>query len=210
MQKLLTLMVVLCFLIVIAGCSEPYTGPPADLVIRNAKIVTIDDDNPRAQAVAFKGEWIIGVTSNKNIDQYIEEGTTEVIDAEGRLVVPGFNDAHAHFGSVNLDYIDLRYITDPAIITQRVKEAAAKAQPGELIRGGNWEHEMFNNKQWPTKELIDEVAPVNPVVLSRADGHSCLVNSYVIKNSGITKDTKDPFGGEIQKDPVEENLNDKP
>ncbi|KPK78017.1 MAG: hypothetical protein AMJ79_01315 [Phycisphaerae bacterium SM23_30] len=202
MQKLLTFMVAFCLLLGIAGCSEPYTGPPADLVITNAKIVTIDDENPRARAAAFKGEWIIGVTSNKDIEQYIEEGTTRVIDAEGRLVVPGFNDAHCHFGSIDPDYIDLRYITDPAIITQRVKEAVAKAQPGELISGGNWEHEMFYNKQWPTKELIDPISPNNPVVLSRADGHSCLVNSYVIKNSGITKDTPDPFGGEIQKDPV--------
>ncbi|GAH47243.1 unnamed protein product, partial [marine sediment metagenome] len=91
--------------------------------------------------------------------------------------------------------------TNPKIITERVKEKVSKAKPGELIRGGNWEHEMFYNKQWPTKELIDHVSPNNPVALSRADGHSVLVNSYVIKKSGITKDTPDPFGGEIQKDP---------
>ncbi|MDH5406109.1 MAG: amidohydrolase, partial [Candidatus Aminicenantes bacterium] len=127
---------------------------------------------------------------------------TTVIDAKGRLVIPGFNDAHCHFGAIDPDYIDLRYITDPNIITERVKEKVDQAKPGELIRGGRWEHEMFYNKQWPTKELIDPVSPNNPVALSRADGHSVLVNSYVIKNSGITKDTPDPFGGEIQRDPV--------
>ncbi|MHC4327925.1 MAG: amidohydrolase, partial [Planctomycetota bacterium] len=68
--------------------------------------------------------------------------------------------------------------------------------------GGRWEHEMFIDKRWPTKELIDSVAPDNPVVLSRADGHSVLINSYVIRNSGITRDTPDPFGGEIQRDPA--------
>ncbi|MBM4028609.1 MAG: amidohydrolase, partial [Planctomycetes bacterium] len=127
---------------------------------------------------------------------------TEVIDAQGRLVIPGFNDAHIHFDALDPDYIELRYVTDPAVITQKVKEAVARAQPGELIRGGHWEHEMFRDRQWPTKELIDPVAPDNPVVLSRADGHSVLVNSYVIRRSGITKETRDPFGGEIQRHPV--------
>jgi len=174
----------------------------ADLVIKNAKVVTIDKDNPRAQAIAFKDEQIVAVTSNKTIDQYIKEGYTEVIDAHGRLVVPGFNDAHIHFSFIDPDYIDLRYIRDPRVITEKVKEVVARAQPGELIRGGHWEHEMFHNRQWPTKELIDPVAPDNPVVLSRADGHSVLVNSYVIRHSGITKETSDPFGGEIQRDPV--------
>ena len=179
-----------------------YSNPAADLVIRNAKVVTIDKDNPRAQAIAFKGQTIIAVASNEDIEKYIRQGSSKIIDAQGRLVVPGFNDAHIHFNFVDPDYIDLRYITDPKIITNRVKEAVAKSEPGELIRGGRWEHEMFYNKQWPTKELIDSVAPNNPVVLSRADGHSVLVNSYIINNSEITKDTPDPFGGEIQRDSV--------
>ena len=165
-------------------------------------MVTIDKNKNRAQAIAVIGEEIIAVTSNRSIDQYIEEGKTVVIDAYGRLVIPGFNDAHAHFGPVNPDYIELRYITDPNIITEKVRERVAQVKPGERIRGGHWEHEMFDNKQWPTKELLDKVAPNNPVSLSRADGHSVLVNSYVLNKSGITKDTPNPFGGEIQKDPV--------
>jgi predicted amidohydrolase YtcJ len=177
-------------------------APAADLVIINAKVVTIDKDNPRAQAVAFKGETIIAVTSNERIEKYIKEGISKVIDAEGRLVVPGFNDAHIHFDWVDPDHIDLRYITDPGTITRKVKEAVTRARPGELINGGYWEHEMFSNKQWPAKELIDPVAPDNPVVLFRADGHSVLVNSYVIRNSGISSQTPDPFGGEIQRNPV--------
>jgi len=174
---------------------------PADLVIVNAKVVTIDKDKPRAEAIAFRGEKIVAVTSDKKIKAYIEDGTTSVIDAGGRLVVPGFNDAHAHFGGIDPDYLDFRYITDPKIITEKVAEKVAQAEPGQLIRGGRWEHEMFLDKQWPTKELIDPVSPDNPVALSRADGHSVLVNSYVLKQSGITSETPDPPGGEIQKDP---------
>jgi len=184
------------------GCGQKYTGPPADLVVRNARVLTIDKSHRRAQAVAVIGEEIIAVTSNRAINQYIEEGTTQVIDAGGRLMVPGFNDAHAHYAPLNPDYIELRYITDPNIITERVRERVAQVRPGELISGGHWEHEMFDNRQWPTKELIDGVAPDNPVALSRADGHSVLVNSYVLRASGITNDTPDPPGGEIQRDPV--------
>jgi len=204
MKKVKCFAVIQCTLLMCIGfsCSEKYDGPPADLVIMNAKIITIDRDNPRADAVAFKGDKIIGVTSDNDIGQYIEEGATDVIDAQERLVVPGFNDAHVHFRRINPDYIDLRYITDPNIITERVREQVAKSRPGELIQGGRWEHEMFYDKQWPKKELIDPVSPDNPVALRRADGHSVLVNSYVLKHSGITKSgPADPPGGEIQRDP---------
>jgi predicted amidohydrolase YtcJ len=184
------------------GAGSREAEPVADLVIRNAKVVTIDKDKPRAGAIALKGERIIAVTSDEGVAEYTEQGVTRIIDARGRLVIPGFNDAHIHFGSIDPDYIDLRYITEPNVITTKVAEAVAKARPGELIRGGRWEHEMFVGKQWPTKEVIDSVAPNNPVALTRADGHSVLVNSYVIRNSGITGETPDPFGGEIQRDPT--------
>jgi predicted amidohydrolase YtcJ len=174
----------------------------ADLVIINGKVLTIDPEYPTAEAIAVKGEEIIAVGSAKEISKMIEEGTTTVIDAGGRLVIPGFNDAHVHFGPLDPDFIELRYTTDPSVITEKVRSQVAKSKPGEVIRGGHWEHEMFNDKKWPSKELIDEVSPDNPVILSRADGHSVLVNSYVLKQSGITKNTPDPFGGEIQKDPV--------
>jgi len=174
----------------------------ADLVIIYGKVLTIDEDQPRAEAIAVKGETIIAVGSNKQILKMVEKSSTKVIDASGRFVVPGFNDAHVHFGPLDPDYIELRYTTDPSIIAEKVKLQVAKSEPGELVRGGHWEHEMFIGKQWPTKELIDNVSPDNPVILSRADGHSVLVNSFVLKASGITRDTPDPFGGEIQRDPL--------
>jgi len=174
----------------------------ADLVIINGKVLTIDKDNPFAQAVAIKGETIIAVGTTKEISGFIDKDITKVINAGRRLVIPGFNDAHVHFGPLDPDYIELRYTTDPSVITEKVKAQVARVRPGELINGGHWEHEMFIDKKWPTKELIDKVSPNNPVILSRADGHSILVNSYVLRASGITKNSKDPFGGVIQKDPV--------
>ena len=180
--------------------SSDFNKEEADLVIINGKVLTIDKDNPTAEAIAVKGEKIIAVGSSSQISRMIAEGRTKVIDAAGRLVIPGFNDAHVHFGPLDPDFIELRYTTDPAAITEKVKAQVLKSKPGELIEGGHWEHEMFLDRKWPSKELIDEVSPDNPVVLRRADGHSVLVNSYVLKRSGITKDTPDPFGGEIQKD----------
>jgi len=197
MKNTLFLISFFCLALLI-GCSP---AEKADLVILNGKVVTIDHDKPRAEAVAIIDDRIVAVGKNSRIRKYVDESSTEVIDAAGRLVIPGFNDAHAHFGPVNPDYVELRYVTDPAVITGKVRDQVAKSKPGELIRGGHWEHEMFTTKEWPSKELIDAVSPDNPVVLSRADGHSVLVNSYVIKNSGITKDTPDPFGGEIQRHP---------
>ncbi len=198
-MKNLTVSLSILIMIINGSCTQ---YEKADLVIINAKVLTIDKDNPAAQAVAIKGELIIAVGTTTEISHMIEKGTTKVIDAGGRLVIPGFNDAHVHFGPLDPDYIELRYTTDPSAITEKVKAQIARSKPGELISGGHWEHEMFTDKKWPSKELIDKVSPDNPVVLSRADGHSVLVNSYVLKASGITKNTSNPFGGEIQKDPV--------
>ncbi len=203
-KKLSAIIFILSLVFLAGACSQPYEGPPADFVIKNAKIVTIDKDNPRAQAVAVRGEFIIAVTSNRKIAQYIDETTTQVIDAKGRLVVPGFNDAHIHFlsGGSSMMNLDFRYVHDVQTIQKMVAEKVKESKPGELIRGGGWEHETFPDKKWPTKEILDAVAPNNPVMLSRADGHSVWVNSYIIKMSGITKDTPDPPNGTIVKDPV--------
>ncbi|HKK42467.1 MAG TPA: amidohydrolase, partial [Bacteroidales bacterium] len=198
MKKLIISLTILITMIS-SSCKQ---GEKADLVIINGSLLTIDKDHPSASALAVKGERIIAVGNTKEISEMIQKGVTEVIDAKGRLVLPGFNDAHVHFGPLDPDYIELRYTTDPSVITRKVKEQVAKSVLGQLIKGGHWEHEMFTDKKWPAKELIDKVSPDNPVMLSRADGHSVLVNSYILKASCITKNTPNPFGGEIQKDPL--------
>lgn len=197
-MRYLTALLSFTILIMLTTCSKK---EKADLIIINAKVLTIDSENRFAEAIAIKGDKIIAVGSRRKILSYVKKQGTEVIDASGRLVVPGFNDAHVHFGPLDPDFIELRYTTDPSVITEKVRAQVAKSKPGGLIRGGHWEHEMFTNRKWPSKELIDKVSPDNPVLLERADGHSVLVNSYVLNKSGITKSTPDPFGGEIQKDP---------
>ena len=186
-------------MLVTSSCKTKET---ADLVIINAKVFTVDDNNPAAEALAVKGEKIIAVGTSREILAMVEKGITTVIDASGRLVLPGFNDAHVHFGPLDPDYIELRYTTEPSVFTEKVRAQVERSKPGQLIRGGHWEHEMFTDRKWPSKELIDKVSPNNPVILSRADGHSVLVNSYVLSASGITGKTTAPFGGEIMKDPL--------
>lgn len=175
---------------------------PADLVVINAKVVTIDRACPRADAIAMAGEWIVHVGTNEEVRLYVKQGKTQVIDAQGRLVVPGFNDAHVHVlsGGRSLLNLDFRNLSDINIIQQMVKDRIARAKPGELIRGRSWDHELFSDKAWPTRELLDEVAPHNPVILSRVDGHSIWVNSLVLKQSNITRDTPNPAGGTIVRD----------
>ena len=107
-KKSIGSLALISFLILFISCnraSESAVSQKADLVIKNAKIVTIDKENPRAEAIAIKGEKILAVTSNKVIADYIEDGKTRILDAAGRLVIPGFNDAHTHFYSVDPDYI---------------------------------------------------------------------------------------------------------
>jgi predicted amidohydrolase YtcJ len=198
-MKNLTFTLSIIFIIMFTSCGKK---EKADLVVINGNVLTIDKENPTAEAIAVKGEKIIAVVTTKQIRSYIDKKKTEVIDACGRLVIPGFNDAHVHFGPIDPDFIELRYTTDPAVITEKVREQVSKIKPGVAVRGGHWEHEMFIDKKWPSKEIIDKVSPDNPVLLERADGHSMLVNSYVLKKSGITKETPNPFGGEIKKDPV--------
>jgi predicted amidohydrolase YtcJ len=197
-MKKLIITLSIAFMMIAVSCTEK---EKADLVIINGKVFTNDKDNPFSEAIAIKGESILEAGTNTAVSKYIKEGTTKVIDAGGRLVLPGFNDAHVHFGPLDPDYIELRYTEDPSTITDKVKAQVSWSKPSELIRGGHWEHEMFTDKKWPAKELLDKVSPDNPVMLTRADGHSVLVNSYVLKASGITKNTEAPFGGEIQKDP---------
>ncbi|TFG36138.1 MAG: hypothetical protein E4H45_01785, partial [Nitrospirales bacterium] len=106
-------------LLVAAGCT---TAEKADLVITGGKVFTADSLMPYAEAIAVRGNRVIAVGSDKQISKYIDAGITKVIDAEGRSVLPGFNDAHAHFGPVDPDYIELRYVTDPDVITERVRQ----------------------------------------------------------------------------------------
>jgi predicted amidohydrolase YtcJ len=174
---------------------------PATLVVTNAKILTMDSRYPRAEALAARGEWIVAVGTVADVRKYVGP-QTKIIDANGRLVVPGFNDSHAHFsgGSAGLRALNLYGVATLAEVQRLVAERVAKAKPGEWITGSGYDHTLWGTR-WPTKDDLDQVAPNNPVVLTRASGHSSWVNSLALKLGGVTKDTPNPAAGEVQKDP---------
>jgi len=121
-------------------------------------VFTADSLKPYAEAVAVKDNRIMPVGSDKQIRKFTDPSATRVIEAAAALLIPGFNDAHAHFGPVDPDYIELRYVTDPAVITEKGRNRRPGRRRASLIYGGHWEHEMFTHtREWPAKELIDAV-----------------------------------------------------
>lgn len=177
-------------------------GISADLIVVNAKIRTMDPSNPRAEALAIQGNRILRLGTTEQIKALAEPGT-RTIDAGGRLVLPGFNDAHVHFltGGFHLAGVDLGDAKSPEELARRIGEFAKKLPKDRWITGGRWDHELWPGAPLPTKELIDPVTGATPVFVSRLDGHMALANSVALNLAGVTKDTKDPPGGAIVRDP---------
>ena len=173
----------------------------ADLIIINAKVRTMDSRGTQHEAVAVVGNRIVEIGTSRDIKAYIGKNTI-IVDAKGKLVLPGFNDSHVHFldGGFQLSSVDLRDAKSPAEFAERIKNFAAKLPKGRWILGGMWDHENWTPNNLPTKELIDAVTPNNPVFVQRLDGHMALANSLALKIAGVSKDTQTPAGGEIVRD----------
>ena len=174
----------------------------ADLIIVNANVRTMAVPQPAAEAIAILGRRIIAVGSNDEIKK-LSGTNTRTIDAQGQLVLPGFNDAHVHFmsGGFQLSSVDLRDAKSPEEFAQRLRDFAAKLPPGRWLTGGDWDHESWPEANLPTKELIDRYTPNTPVFVNRLDLHMALANSVALKLAGVTSATKDPDGGVIVRDP---------
>ena len=173
----------------------------ADLVVVNANVHTIDSKRPTARSIAVLGDKIIAVGSDADTKPLIGP-KTKVIDAKGKVVIPGFNDAHVHFlktGS-QLSSVDLRDAKTPQEFVERIKAFAAKLPKGRWILGGKWDHENWTPNNLPTAAMIDAATPDNPVFIDRLDGHMALANSLAMKLASVNKDTKDVEGGEIVRD----------
>jgi predicted amidohydrolase YtcJ len=173
----------------------------ADLVVINANVRTMDSSKPKAEAFAIKGRKIFAVGSNADIKKYVN-ANTKTIDAKGKLVIPGFNDAHVHFleGGYQLSSVDLRDAKSPEEFVNRIKEFTAKLPKGRWILGGKWDHENWTPNNLPTAAMIDAVTPDNPVFIDRLDGHMSLANSLAMKLANVDKTVKEVAGGEIVRD----------
>jgi predicted amidohydrolase YtcJ len=167
----------------------------------NGKIYTVNSKQPLAQAVVTEGNKILFVGSDKDAKKYIDK-KTKVIDLNGKLMLPGFIDGHTHFinGGFHLIGLKLHDLTSKKDFVEAIKNYV-KGKEGRWITGGRWDHENWQDKTLPAKEMIDPFTPNTPVFLKRYDGHMGLANSYALKLAGITEDTPSPEGGLIVKDP---------
>jgi hypothetical protein len=190
--------------------ATPAAGP-ADLVLQNALVHTVDAKRPRAEAVAVRGNRIVAVGSNADVRPLVGS-RTRVLDLAGRTVVPGFDDSHAHLlgiGFARLD-VDLVGTRRYAEVVERVAAALEGRPPGEWVRGRGWHEGRWETpapgavRGFPTHAALSAVSPDNPVVLERADGHAVLANAKAMALKGVSRETEAPKGGEIIRGPAGE------
>ena len=173
----------------------------ADLVITNGNIHTMDSKRSVVRSVAILNGRIVAVGTDADTRPLIGKGT-KVIDAGGKTIVPGFNDAHVHFMETGqqLSSVDLRSAKTPEEFIQRIRDFAAKLPKGRWILGGKWDHENWKPNNLPTAAMIDAATPNNPVFIDRLDGHMALANSLAMKLASVDRNTKDVDGGMIIRD----------
>ena len=203
LQTLRALCISLLSLVVVA-CSEPQpetsTPEPATLVVRNATVWTGNPEQAWASAVAARGEEIIAVGSNEEINRFVG-ANTRIVEARNSMLVPGFIDAHVHFldGGSTIASVQLRDAQSPDEFTQRVADFASSLPENEWITGGTWDHTNWGG-ELPQRAWIDAATPDNPVWVVRLDGHMGVANSLALKMAGVDAETPDVGGGEIVRD----------
>jgi predicted amidohydrolase YtcJ len=197
-MKMISAAAVFCMAFCAAASGQALT---ADLVVTNANVHTMSSTQKQARSIAVLGNRIIAVGSDADTRSLIGP-KTRVIDAKGRLVIPGFNDAHVHFleTGVQLSSVDLRDAKTPQEFVERIKAFAARLPKDRWILGGKWDHENWTPNDLPTAAMIDAVTPNNPVFIDRLDGHMALANTLAMTLAKVDKNVKDVAGGEIVRD----------
>jgi predicted amidohydrolase YtcJ len=191
----------LLVLIALSAGSVNMAAKQATLILLNGKVRTESPGQPVAQAVALDGATILAAGSDADIRKLA--GTeTRVIDLAGRLLLPGFNDAHVHLlpGGESLITVQLRSSNSQTEFKERIAQFAKTLPKGAWIRDGVWDHQRWNPPVLPSHQLIDDVCGDHPAFLWRIDGHMALANAIAMKLAGVDRNTKDPAGGEIERD----------
>ncbi len=196
--RFLTLFLVFAHL----ACAQGLVVEPASVIIIHGRVYTENPKQPWAQAVAIRGTKIVAVGDDATIEKMRGMGT-KVINAGGKLVLPGFTDCHVHFlrGSLSLSRARLVGAKDVSEIQRKLREYAAEHPGSDWIQGRGWNYAMFGSGNLPHKKYLDELFPNRPVLLVAFDGHTSWVNSKALMLAGITRETPDPPNGFIVRDP---------
>jgi predicted amidohydrolase YtcJ len=181
--------------------------PPASLVLRNGKIVTLDAAKPEVQALAIRGGVIVALGADTAVQPHVGAGT-RVIDLGGRLAIPGFIEGHGHFSGIGQSLVNLNLMKAKSWsqIVGMVEEAARRAKPGDWILGRGWHQEKWdqtpqpNVEGFPLHDKLSAVSPNNPVLLTHASGHASFANKKAMELADVNRATPNPPGGEILKD----------
>lgn len=200
MQNFFLLSILGIFLL---SCSSEKAAP-ADLIFTNGIIYTVNEDQPKAEAVAVKDGMILAVGSTQEIKKHKNENT-EIIDLEGGTMTPGFIESHAHLMGIGYNKLelDLMYVKSYDELVEKVAEAVAKAKPGEWITGRGWHQDKWIEKPskmvkgFQTNAELNAVSPNNPVYLSHASGHAAFANGKALELAGITN-LKGERPGEVE------------
>jgi predicted amidohydrolase YtcJ len=198
---------VIAVLLLFSAAAALDTAPPADLVLTNGKLVTVDEARPLAEAIAVRNGFIVAVGEVEDIRPYIGD-STRVIDLNGALAVPGLIEGHAHFLGLGQSAMELdltRAKTWDEIVTLVGREVQNR-RPGEWILGRGWHQDKWTELPSPAVDglpyhhTLSAASPDNPVVLTHASGHSCIANAQAMALADISRDTPNPAGGEIVRD----------
>ncbi len=194
----LKLLILLLGIYWLTACSKP---TPVDNIFYNGKIFTSRSENDFVTAMAIKDGKIIAVGTRKELFRRYIPSDSDGVDLGGRLVVPGFHDAHVHMwnGAKLSRQLDLRGITSLDSVLRKVKAAVARAKPGEWIIGRGWDHELWEKKVLPNKRELDKISRQHFIYLKRVDGHAAWVNSAVLRMLRYSARTPDPPGGKIMR-----------
>jgi predicted amidohydrolase YtcJ len=170
------------------------------MAIINANVITVDKKKPKAEAIGVIGDRIAAIGTTKEIKAMTSDHT-EIIDAKGKTVLPGFHDSHMHPLLVGhfANGVVLNETKNIPEFLQRIKDKAAKTPKGQIILGSGWNQERMEEKRYPTRWEVDSVAPDHPVFLIHWNAHIYLINTLMLNQKGITKNTPDPEGGSIEK-----------
>ncbi len=175
-------------------------GPPADLVVTNARIYTVDGSRPLAAAMAIRGGRVQFVGDARGA-LALKGNATRVLDLGGRAVIPGMVDAHGHLSGLGLGLrnVDLVGTTSYDSVIARVAARARTTPKGTWIVGRGWDQNDWGDTRFPTHEALSRAIPDHPVLLERVDGHASLVNAAGMRAASITRETKDPTGGRLER-----------